>query len=176
MFQGGACGATMFQGGACGATMFGSGACGATMFGSRLLGVPSGMRGQPRDLGEGDLEFVQRLRAALVDARGLRRGSDEASGEEIGQRRMSLPVGEQRDQQVGTAQQRRVRGCDSAEGDVVSAAGSAVSAVDLEGLGRQPRLAGLLVERLELFALLGEARGGCHVDLDHPGVGRDRHR
>ena len=59
---------------------------------------------------------------------------------------------------------------------MVSAAGSAVSAVDLEGLGRQPRLAGLLVERLELFALLGEACGGCHVDLDHPGVGRDRHR
>ena len=89
---------------------------------------------------------------------------------------MPLPVGEQRDQQVGTAQQRRVRGCDSTEGDVVSAAGSTVGAVDLEGLGRQPRLARLLVERLELFALLGEARGGCHVDLDHPWVGRDRHR
>ena len=83
--------------------MFQGGACGATMIGSRLLGVPSGMRGQPRDLGEGDLEFVQRLRAALVDAGRLRRGSDEPSGEQIGQGRMPLPVGEQRDEQVGTA-------------------------------------------------------------------------
>ena len=60
---------------------------------------------------------------------------------------------------------------------MVAAAGAAVGAVDVEGLGATAaRLAGLLVERLELLALLGEARRRRDVDLDDAGVGRDRHR
>ena len=104
--------------------------------------------GQPGDLGERDLQLVERLGSALVDPRRLRCGADEAAGEQVGQRRMTLPVGQHRDQQVGPAQQRRIGGGDAAEGDVVTAAGSAVGAVDVERLGGQPGLPGLLVQRL----------------------------
>ena len=40
----------------------------------------------------------------------------------------------------------------------------------------KPGQPGLLVERLQLLALLGETGGGCDVDLDHPGVRGDRRR
>ena len=49
-----------------------------------------------------------RLGPALVEARRLAGRADEATGEEVGQRRVPLPVGDQADQQVGPAQQRRV--------------------------------------------------------------------
>ena len=136
----------------------------------------SGTAGQAGDLGERDLEFVERVGPPLVDPRRLRRGADEAAGEQIGQRRMTLPVGQHRDQQIGPSQQRRIGGRDAAERDVVAAAGSAVGAVDVERLGGQPGLPGFVVERVELVALLGEARRRSDVDLDDPGVGGDRHR
>ena len=97
-------------------------------------------------------------------------------GEQVRQRRVPLPVGQQRHQQVGPAQQRRVGRGDAAQRDVVAAAGAAVGAVDVERLGGQPGLAGLLVERLQLLALLGESGGRRHVDLDDAGVRGDRHR
>ena len=98
---------------------------------------------QPRDLGERDLQLVERLGAALVDPRRLRGGADEPAGEQVGQRRVALPVGQQRHQQVGPAQQRRVRRGDAAQGDVVAAAGAAVGAVDVERLGATGGPAGL---------------------------------
>ena len=61
---------------------------------------------------------------------------------------MTLPVGQHRDQQVGPAQQRRIGGRDAAERDVVTAAGAAVGAVDVERLGGQPGQPGLVVERV----------------------------
>ena len=69
----------------------------------RLRG--SGTAGQAGDLGERDLEFVERIGPPLVDPRRLRRGADEAACEQIGQRRMTLPVGQHRDQQIGPSQQ-----------------------------------------------------------------------
>ena len=131
---------------------------------------------EPRDLGERDLQLVERLRAALVDPRRLRRRADEPPGEQVGQRRVALPVGQHRHQQIGTAQHRRIGGGDTAQRDVVAAAGAAVGAVDVERLGGQPRQPGLLVERLQLLLLLGEARRRRHVDLDDTGIGRDGHR
>ena len=96
----------------------------------------AGSVSQPVDLGERDLELIERLGAALVDPRRLRRGADEPAGEQVGQRGVALPVGQQRHQQVGTAQQRRVGRGDAAQRDVVAAAGAAVGAVDVERLGR----------------------------------------
>ncbi len=128
------------------------------------------------DLCEGDLELVERLGAALVDARRLRGGADEPAGEQIRQRRVALPIGQQRHQQVGAAQQRRIGGRDAAERDVVAAAGAAMRAVDVERLGGQPRQPRLLVERFQLLLLLREAGRRRDVDLDDARVGGDRHR
>ena len=86
---------------------------------------------------------------------------------------MPLPVGDQADQQVGAAQQRRVGRHPAAEGEVVAAAGAGVEAVEVELLGGQPGLAGLVVQRGGEVALLGPAGRGLHVDLDDAGVGRD---
>lgn len=84
---------------------------------------------------------------------------------------MPLPVGQQRYQQVRSAQQRRIGGRNPAQGDVVAAAGAAVGAVDVERLGGQPREPGLRVQRFQLPALLVEAGGRRDVDLDDPGSG-----
>ena len=54
--------------------------------------------------GECDLELVKRLRAAFIDPRRLRRGTDEPAREQVRQRRVPLPVHQHRDQQVGAAQ------------------------------------------------------------------------
>ena len=59
---------------------------------------------------------------------------------------------------------------------MVTAAGAAVSAVEVEGLGRQSRQSGLLVQRLQLLVLFGEAFGRGDVDLDDSRVGGDRQR
>ena len=89
---------------------------------------------------------------------------------------MPLPVGQQRDQQVRAPQQRGVGRGHAAERDVVTAAGAAVRAVDVERLGRKPGQPGLLVEGFQLLTLFREAGGRRDVDLDDPGVGGDRHR
>ena len=122
--------------------------------------------GLPADLGERDLHFVQRLGPALVGARRLRGRADELAGEQVRQRRMTLPMGQQRDQQIRPAQQRRLRRGDAADGDVVAAAGPPVAAVDGEGLGAEPALPGLLVQRGGDLDLLVPAGQRLDVDLD----------
>ena len=102
---------------------------------------------EPRELGEGDLQLVERLRAALVDPRRLAGRADEAAGEQVGQRRVVLPVGQQADEQVGAAQQRAVGRGGPAEGQVVAAAGAGVAAVDGERLGAKPLQPRVLVDR-----------------------------
>jgi hypothetical protein len=57
-----------------------------------------------RHLLEGDFQFVEAFVARLVDARRLAGGADEHAGEQVGQRRVVLPVGDQAAQQVGPAQ------------------------------------------------------------------------
>ncbi len=56
-----------------------------------------------RDHGEGDVEFVEGVVTRLVDPRRLARGTDEQAGEQIGQRGMTLPVGQQAAQDIGSA-------------------------------------------------------------------------
>ena len=62
-----------------------------------------------RQLLERDLELVQRVVARLVDARRLRGRADEQAREQVRQRGMVVPVGDQAAQQIGAAQERRVR-------------------------------------------------------------------
>ncbi len=99
------------------------------------------------ELLERDVEFVESIVARLVDARRLAGRADEDAGEQVRQRRMVLPVGDQALQQVGAAQQRAVGRRGPAEGHVVATAGAGVAAVEHELLGAEPRLPRLLVQR-----------------------------
>ena len=94
-----------------------------------------------RHLGERDLELVERVVAGLVDARGLGGRADEEAGEEVGDRRVALPVQDEAAQQVGAAQERAVEGGGAADDDVVAAAGAGVLAVDHELVGAEAALA-----------------------------------
>ncbi len=138
--------------------------------GRRVLALADG----PLHLGEGDLELVERLVPALVDPRRLARRPDEAAGEDVGQRRVVLPVRDEAAEQVGAPQQRGVGGRGPAEGEVVATAGAGVGAVEVELLGRQARLPRVLVERLGQLDELGPGRGRLDVDLDDARVRRDR--
>ena len=60
------------------------------------------------DLRERDFEFVELVVARLVEARRLAGRADEQAREQIGQRRMALPVEHQALQQIGPAQERRI--------------------------------------------------------------------
>ncbi len=73
-----------------------------------------------RHLVEGDLEFIELLIAAFIDSGRLTRGTDEETGEQIGEGRMVLPVGDQAAQQVRAAQNRAVRRRRTANGDVIA--------------------------------------------------------
>ena len=101
---------------------------------------------QALQLGEGDLELVQGFVAGLVDARRLAGRPDETAGEQVGQRRMVLPVGQQAPQQVGAAKNGTVGRRRPADGDVVAAPGSGVGSVQPELLSAQPGRPGVLVE------------------------------
>ena len=65
-------------------------------------------RARARELTERDLQLVQAVVPRLVDARRLARRADEESREQIRQRRMVVPVGDQAAQQIGPAQERAV--------------------------------------------------------------------
>jgi len=115
--------------------------------------MPHDPVGHPRRLGragfhqvQGRLQFVGVLGAGLVGAGRLRGGADEQAAEQVGQRRMVVPVGDHAGEEVGPAQERAVEGGRPAQGDVVAAAGAGVPPIDLELLGAQPGQAGLIVE------------------------------
>ena len=93
-------------------------------------------------------------------------------GEQVGQRRVALPIEDQARQQIGPAQERRVGGHGAAEHDVIAAAGAGVAPVGHELVGAEPRLARVLVERGRRLHRLAPGRGGMDVDLDHAGIGR----
>ena len=95
---------------------------------------------------ERELELVQRVVPRFVDARRLARRADEHAREEIRQRRMVLPVGDQAAQQIGPPQERAVGRARAAEHDVVAAARARVPAVEHELLGHEPRVMRVLVE------------------------------
>ena len=90
-----------------------------------------------RHLRQRDLELVERVVARLVDARRLAGRADEQAGEQVGQRRVALPVQDQALQQVGPAQERAVERRRAADHDMVAAAGAGVAAVDHELVGAE---------------------------------------
>ncbi len=122
---------------------------------------------------EGDLQLVKALVAGLVHPRRLAGGTDEGAGEEIGQARVVLPVGDQAAQQIGPPQDRAVGGGRTAQGDVIAAAGAGVPPVQHEFFGAEPGRAGLVVKRLGGLDELAPGKGRMDVDLDDPGVRRD---
>ena len=121
---------------------------------------------------EGDLELVQPIVPRLVDARRLARRPDEHAGEHVGERRMVLPIGDQAPQQIGPAQERRVRRARGADHDVIAAARAGVAAVEHEFLGAEPRLPRFFVERRRDRDLIAPALRRMDVHLDHAGIGR----
>ena len=90
-----------------------------------------------RDLAERNLHLVEPVVAGLVDPGGLACRSDEEAGEEVAERRMALPVEDQRLQQVRPPQERRVERRPAADDDMVAAAGAGVLAVDHELVGTE---------------------------------------
>ena len=109
----------------------------------------------------------------FVDARRLAGRADEQAGEQVGQRRMALPVQHQAFQQIRAAQERAVGGVGAADHDMVAAAGAGVAAVDHELVGAEARLARLLVDRRGDVDAFLPAGGRMDVDLDDAGIGRD---
>ena len=95
---------------------------------------------------ERDFEFVEAVVARLVHARRLAGRADEQSGEQIRQRRMPLPVKHEAAQQIGPAQERRIRRHRAADHDMIAAAGADMAAVEHELVGAEPGLPRLLVE------------------------------
>ena len=130
--------------------------------------------GHAVELGEGDLELVEALVAGLVDPGGLAGRADEAAGEEVRERRVVLPVGDDAAEQVGPAQQGAVGGCRAAEGQVVAPAGAGVGAVEMERLGAEPGGAGLGVDARGDVDQLRPRRGRLDVDLEDARVGGDQ--
>ena len=74
-------------------------------------------------------------------------GTNEQAGEQIGKRRMVLPVIDHAAQQVGPAKKRAVIGGGAANHQVVSAAGPGVLPIEHELLGSQAGLARQLIDR-----------------------------
>src|SRR5689334_20958399 len=93
-----------------------------------------------------DLQFIEPVMPRLVDARRLTGRADEHAGEEIGQRRMALPIQYETLQKIRTAQERRVLRRGAADHDMVAAAGAGVAAVDQKAVGAEPDLCGILVQ------------------------------
>ena len=143
---------------------------------SRLRNSRSSSHGRassPRfgHLRERDLQFVERLVARLVDARRLAGRADEQAGEEIGERRVALPVEHDALEQVGPAQERAFGRRRAADHDVAAAAGAGVAAVAHEFLGAEPRRARVVVERL---ARSRPSRASCAPRAGSPRSRRGR--
>ncbi len=110
--------------------------------------------------------------ARFVGARRLARRADEEPREQIRQRGMVLPIGDDRREQIRPPQERALGGRHAAEHDVVAAAGAGVLAVEHELLGREARGIGVVIERRRVFDDLAPARGRLHVDFDHARIRR----
>ena len=85
---------------------------------------------------------------------------------------MVVPVQQQAGQQLGLAQEGRVRRGSAAHHKVVATPGAGVAAIGHELLGRQARLPRGLVQKLGVLHQLLPVAGGVDVHLDHAGVGR----
>ena len=125
-----------------------------------------------RHFADRDFKLVEQILARLVDARRLAGRPDEQTGKQIRQRRVPQHVEHQALEQIGPPQERTVGGAQSAEHDVVAAAGPGVPAVDHEFVGAEPRGARVPVDAAR--DVDGFAPGRCRldIDLDDAGIGR----
>ena len=85
---------------------------------------------------------------------------------------MPLPVQHQALQQIGTAQERRIRRRAAADHDMIAAAGAGVAAVDQEAVGAEPDLRGVFIQAEGDVDRLAPVFRRLDVDLDHAGIGR----
>ena len=104
-----------------------------------------------RDLIEGDLQFVERVRAGFIHPRMLAGGTDEQSGEEIGERRVILPEADQAAEQIGPPQESAVFRSDASDDDVIAAPGAGRTAIEQKFFGSETRLPGQVVELGGIF-------------------------
>ena len=125
-----------------------------------------------RHVRQRDFQFVEPVVPRFVDARRLAGRADEHAGEQIGQRRMALPVQHEALQQIGPAQERRIRRRAAADHDMIAAAGAGVAAVDQKTVGAEPRLRGVLIQAEGDVDRLAPVLRRLDVDLDHAGIGR----
>ncbi len=130
-------------------------------------------RGSPLELGERDLKLVQALVARLVDAWSLASGSDESPREQIRERRMVLPIGDDAAEQIGPAQEGAVGRRRAAEGQVIAAARSGVRPVEVERLGAEAGGGGIGVHAHGDVDELLPRRCRMNVDLENAGIGSD---
>ena len=84
---------------------------------------------------------------------------------------MALPVEHEALQQVGPAQERRVRRRRAADHDMVAAAGAGMAAVDHELVGAEAATGGVLVEADGDVDRLAPARAGWTLTSMTPGSG-----
>ena len=100
-------------------------------------------------------------------------GTDEQAREEVRERRMVVPVGDEAGEQVGAAQERGIGGCCAAQHEMVAAAGPGVAPVEHELFGREAREARRLVERLGVLHQRLPVRGRVDVGFQHARIRRD---
>ena len=128
--------------------------------------------GVPLQLRQRDLQFVDLIVARLVDAWGLAGGADEQAAEQVAQRGVVVPVGQQAGQQVRPAQEGAVGRRRPAQHEVVAPARAGMAPVEHELFGGQARLVRRLVQELGAVHQFAPGGRGVDVDLDDAGIGR----
>ena len=111
--------------------------------------------------------------APFIDPRRLTRRAEKLPGEQVRQRRVIVPVGDQAPQQVGTPEERAVCRRRAAQDDVIAAAGPGVASVEHELLGREAHLPRIFIERGGPVDELIPVAGRLHVHLDHSRIRGD---
>ncbi|MCY1508738.1 hypothetical protein D9M68_430580 [compost metagenome] len=132
-----------------------------------------GRRTRYRHLGKRDFKLIELIVPGLVDARRLRRRADEEAGEQIGKRRVALPVQDDALQKIRTTQERAVIGIGAAHDHMVAAAGTGVAPVDHELVGAKPAPPRLFVDRRGDVDAILPAGSRMDVDLDHARIRRN---
>ena len=118
----------------------------------------------PLDLGQPQLDLVDLVGAGLVHARRLTGRPDEQAGEQVGQRRVVVPEGQQAGQQIWPTQEGAVCGRRAPQHEVIAAPRAGVPSIHHELLGRQSGFVRGLVQELGVVHQLRPA--GCRMDVD----------
>ncbi len=124
-----------------------------------------------RQLLESQLQLIERIVPRLIYARRLRGRAEEQTGEQVRQRRMVVPVGNQAAQHIRASQKGRVPSRRTAQHEVIAAAGAGMPAVEHELLGGQARLMRGLIQMSGARSQLLPAMRGMNVDFDDARIG-----